>query len=89
MWVVLELLKSTKRADFAIFEDADAITQMQKVYGVGHENASFIFQDAQEDLFEDLLAYICVQGRDRIVCHDDITVSIHGTCEARSCLLST
>ena len=43
MRIVLELIESAKSLDLTLFEDTDAIGQVQEVDGVGYQDSSFIF----------------------------------------------
>jgi len=86
--VILELFKSTKRANFSILENAYAISQVQEVDRMGDKNACFVLEYAKEYLLENFLAHISIQGRNGIVCHNDITVCVDGAGQADSSLLA-
>ena len=41
--ITLKLLKRAESLDLTLFEDTDAISQVQEVDGVGYQDSSFIF----------------------------------------------
>ena len=87
--VVLKLLKCAKGLDLTVFEDNDPITQVQKVYGVGHEDSGFLLKHTLKDFLENLLPHIGIQGGNRVVHHDNVGVGIHGSRQTYSSLLAS
>mmetsp|Transcript_31387 Transcript_31387/g.38943 ORF Transcript_31387/g.38943 Transcript_31387/m.38943 type:complete len:209 (+) Transcript_31387:2443-3069(+) len=89
MRVILKLLECAKGLNLAVFQNADAVSKVQKVNGMRYKDPRLLLEHPLEDMLENLFAHIGIKGRDRVVHHDDISISINSPCQAHTRLLAT
>lgn len=87
--VVLDLVVGALQDDLALLEKDDDVNQMKEVYGVRDQDAGLVFQDARENIFEDLFLDVRVECGNRIVHEDDFFVSVDSSGKRNARFLAT
>lgn len=78
--VIFDMIVGTLQHHLTILEQNNLVYHMQEVYGVSHKNACLIPERTIEDILEDLLLDVGIEGANRIVHEDEVFVGVHSTC---------
>ena len=62
VWMGFDLFKSTLCSNLALLHDDNLVCQMNKLYSMSYQYSSFIFDEANHDLFKDCFTHMSVQG---------------------------